>query len=158
MNHTITLDVSDLTGDITIKLVGPKPPTPAPAAPAPAPEPDPGVAGVLARLRSYGDQAAIDALYDGLRGLGLTVETARSSQPKPPAYLRYLRDGVFVLSANTARIDVARRTLEANPALRDALLALPGAEPRDDMVIVPVATLAQAEAVLAVLRRHLGGS
>jgi hypothetical protein len=116
------------------------------------------VAGVLARLRSYGDQAAIDALYDGLRGLGLTVETARSRQPKPPAYLRYLRDGVFVLSANTARIDVARRTLEANPALRDALLALPGAEPRDDMVIVPVATLAQAEAVLAVLRRHLGGS
>jgi hypothetical protein len=62
-----------------------------------------------------------------------------------PAYLRWLHDGVFALSANTARIDVTRRTLHANPPLRDALLALPGGETRGDMVIVPVRTIAQVD-------------
>jgi hypothetical protein len=159
MNHTITIDVSELTSDVTIKLRGG---TPGPAAPAMAePAPDPrqvAVVGVLNRLRAYGNRAAVDALFEGLRSLHLTPEIARSRQPTPPAYLRWLRDEAIVLSGNTARIDVARRTLDAYPGLRKELLALPGAEPRGATVIVPVATVAQVEAVLAVLRQHLGKS
>jgi hypothetical protein len=153
----ITLDLTELTGDVTLKLVGGPP---APGGPA-APEPDPArvaVASVFNRLRAYGNQAAVEALFDGLRNLDLTPEIARSSQATPPAYLRWLRDGAMILSANTARIDVVRRALDAYPGLREALLALPGAATRSATVIAPVGTVAQVEAVLAVLRRHLGKS
>lgn len=159
--HILTLQLPDLRewDDLVIRVQFGDGTAPEPTEPAPAePDLDPAVAGVLARLRVYGNRAAVDALFNGLRALGFTAETAHSRQPQPPAYLRWLHNGVFALSANTARIDVTRRTLHANPPLRDALLALPGAETRGDMVIVPVRTIAQVEAMLAALRKHFGQS
>jgi hypothetical protein len=148
--RTIVLDVTDINdGDtLTIKFAFR---TAQPTEPEPAPDAD--VAGVLARFRVRGDAATIDAWWTGLRKLGFTPSTAHTTQPKPPPYIRWTRpDGVVVGTANTGSFTVVRRAAESDPAFRKALLAVPDAYTREGDVYLPLRTVAQVEAVLAVLR------
>lgn len=148
--RTIVLDLTDISdGDVlNIKFAFG---TAAPTEPEPAP--DAAVANVLARFHARSDAATIDTWWTGLRKLGFTPSAARTTQPKPPPYIRWTRaDGLVIGTANTGSFTVTRRAAEYDAGQHKAMLAVPGAYTRDDDVYLPMRTPAEAEKVLAVLR------
>jgi hypothetical protein len=150
--RTIVLDLTDISdGDVlNIKFAFG---TAAPTEPKPEPAPDAAVGNVLARFHARSDAATIDTWWTGLRKLGFTPSTARTTQSKPPPYIRWTRaDGLVIGTANTGSFTVTRRAAEYDAGQRKAMLAVPGAYTRGGDVYLPMRTPAEAETVLAVLR------